>query len=411
MKFSPLFTIEIEHDYFSLSKPDLFRIVPTEATERILSGAGFIVKFIKNTLYVLVKATGNDKPVIALSNDFALQFYLEVVDTRYLNITNYTNKDPYNSRLYFSNADSIFDQKEKSVDGSLYLHEKLELFENSKEYHYNDLVRSNADIAYECVAKVNANSGSLNKPKQFRKLNKESYVSARSSLLFTGPEKNLILKAPTPTVDIKYFLLNAVTGKFDKEVKHTIIDEPQNPAKTPIENVQLKFYNDKGIYFPDGIFKVTINEQEEFFYLRKTNDWQPYLGLITIHNDAFAASEDYRFLKEDGSFYTNPSKEEIETRRYKIRFAPAQYLLKYVCKTNKVKDIRDENGEINFKPFGSNKFQSSLPVRMSEKAIDTIVVEYKDSEDLKKMKTPGTGRLSVTKDENKYIVSETFLNL
>lgn len=410
MKFSPLFTIEIEHDYFSLSKPEIFRIVPTPTTKNVLKGAGLISKFIKNTLYVLVKQT-NNKPAIALSNDFALQFFLEVIDTGYSNITNYKNKDPYNSKLYFSNAKSIYDNKDKSVDGTLYLNEKLELFESSREYHYNDLVRSNADIAYECVAKVNANTGSLNEPLKFRKLNKESYVSGRSSLTFTGPEKTIFLKTPAPAVDIKYFQLNPETKEFDKELKHTVIGEAANPTNKAIENVQLKFSNDEGGFFPNGIYRVTINSQEEFLYLRKTNDWKPYLGLITIHNDVFAASDNYRFLKEDGSFYTIPSNKEIDTRRYKIRFAPAQYLLKYVCKTNKVKDIRDENGEIDFKLLDNNIFQSSLPVRMNEKAIDTIVVDYKDSEEFKKMKTPGTGRLSVTEDENKYIVSETFLNL
>jgi hypothetical protein len=61
--------------------------------------------------------------------------------------------------------------------------------------------------------------------------------------------------------------------------------------------------------------------------------------------------------------------------------------------------------------LSGNIFQSQLPVRMNEKAIDTISVTYDGSDTLKKTRVPGDQNLSILDDENKYIVSETFLNL
>ena len=55
MRYTPVFTIEIEHDYFSVSTPEVLRIIPTTATAKFLRGAGLIAKFYQNKLFVLVK--------------------------------------------------------------------------------------------------------------------------------------------------------------------------------------------------------------------------------------------------------------------------------------------------------------------------------------------------------------------
>jgi len=161
MRYTPVFTIEIEHDYFSESRPQLFRIVPTSETESLLRGAGLIAKFIQNKLFVLVRHLDNDTPLLKLSNDFKLQFFLEVIGFDFAEITNYRSGDPYNRKLYFSNANSILDGNEKSVNDILYLNEKLPPFNVANAYRYNDLVRSGSDIAYECLKKIDANTGSI----------------------------------------------------------------------------------------------------------------------------------------------------------------------------------------------------------------------------------------------------------
>lgn len=412
MKYTPVFTIEIEHDYFSVSRPQLFRIVPTPETESLLRGAGLIAKFIQNKLYVLVRHLDNDTPWLKLSNDFKLQFFLEVVGFDFAEITNYRSGDPYNRKLYFSNANSILDGNEKSVDDTLYLNEKLPLFNVANAYRYNDLVRNGSDIAYECLKKIDANTGNLNNSSQFRQLEKVSYASPATELLFTGPEKVMPLTIPSAAVEITYFQFDPGTQQFDKEIKKTVIGPETNPTNADLENVLLNLYDENNALFADGIYRVTINAQEEFLYFRSENDWRPYLGLITIHNDDFATVDKYRFMKDDGTFFmVAPANTEVETRNYKIRFAPAQYLLKYICKTNKVTNITDDDATIEFDNLGGNIFQSKLPVRMNEKSIDTISVSYDGSDVLKKTKTPGHQKLSILDNENRYIVSETFLNL
>ncbi len=412
MKYTPLFTIELQHDYFSLTKPQLLRIVPTEATEKILRGAGLISKFFQNKLFVLVRHMVDSAPLLELSNDFKFQFFLDVVGYDFSKITNYTSNDPYQTKLYFSNANSILDGNNKAVDNVLYLNEKLPQFAATNGYKYNDMVRSGSDIAYECLVKVDPNTGNLNNSSQFRKLEKISYVSGATSMLFTGPEKVIALEAPSTNVAITYFQFDPTTQQFDKEVKHTDIGPAENPANTNLKSVLLNFYNEEKMPLAEGIYKVTLNAQEEYLYFRLENDWQPYLGLITIHNDAQATDDKYRFLKEDGTFYmVSPGNLEIETRNYIIRYAPAQYLLKYVCKTSKVTNITDDDAIIEFDNLGGNIFQSKLPVRMNEQAIDSISVAYDGSDILTKTKIPGYRDLSIMEGENNYIVSETFLNL
>ncbi|HMB62286.1 MAG TPA: hypothetical protein VKN36_04375 [Eudoraea sp.] len=412
MRYTPVFTIEIEHDYFSESRPQLFRIVPTSETESLLRGAGLIAKFIQNKLFVLVRHLDNDTPLLKLSNDFKLQFFLEVIGFDFAEITNYRSGDPYNRKLYFSNANSILDGNEKSVNDILYLNEKLPPFNVANAYRYNDLVRSGSDIAYECLKKIDANTGNLNNSAQFRQLEKVSYASPATELLFTGPEKIMPLTIPSAAVEITYFQYDPGTQQFDKELKKTIIGPETNPTNADLENVLLNFYDEINKPFADGIYRVTINAQEVFLYFRLENDWRPYLGLITIHNDGYATVDKYRFIKDNGTFFmVAPANTEVETRNYRIRFAPAQYLLKYICKTNKVTNITDDDGTIEFDNLGGNIFQSKLPVRMNEKSIDTISVSYDGSDVLKKTKTPGHQKLSILDNENRYIVSETFLNL
>ncbi len=413
MRYTPVFTIELEHDYFSVSTPEVLRIVPTSATQKVLRGAGLIAKFFQNKLYILVKHLEDTTPLLKLDNDFVLQFFLEVSGFEFSSITNYVSSDPYNIKLYFSNANSIVDSNDKSIDDILYLNEKLPLFDSTKAYKYNDLARSGSDIAHECLQKIDANTGDLTDRSQFRELEKISYVSPTTSLLFTGPEKVVALTTPAAEVEISYLKYNPATKIFDIQVKETEIGPEENPTGAMMDNVLLNFYTEDNIPFAEGMYKVVLNTtQEELLYFRLENDWVPYIGLINIHNDALATEEKYRFLKEDGSFFTIlPENKEIETRNYKIRFSPSQYLLKYVCKTNKVTDITDTDGTIEFDNLGGNIFRSKLPVRMNEKAIDTISVTYTGSDALLKTKVPGHRDLSILDDDNKYIVSETFLNL
>lgn len=414
MRYSPVFTIEIEHDYFSVSKPGLFRIVPTQATEKIMDGAGLIAKFFQNKLYVLVKHLDDTAPLLELANDFKLQFFLEVIGFDFTQVTNYKTADPYHTKLFFSNANSILDGNDKEIEDVLYLHEKVPQFNAANEYKYNDLVRSGSDTAYECLVKVDAGTGNLNNGSQFRQLEKVSYVTSASGLLFTGLEKKMALQLPAAIVDIRYFAYDPATQLFDKEIKSTTIGTEQNPSADPIVSVQLNFNTNENIPFSEGIYRVTLNTQEEYLYFRLENDYQPYLGLINIHNDPLATEVKYRFLQEDGTFYMiAPDNTEIETRNYKIRFAPAQYILKYKCKTAAVTDITDDDGEIEFikLPVAGTEFQSKLPVRMNEKSIDTITVALSGADDLQKTKIPGYRNLSLTEDENKYVISETFLNL
>ena len=154
MRYTPVFTIEIEHDYFSVSIPEVLRIIPTTATAKFLRGAGLIAKFYQNKLFVLVKHLDDGIPLLKLDNNFKLQFFLEVVDASFSRITNYHAEDPYNTKLYFSNANSILDGSDKAVNNTLYLNEKLPQFNNALAYKYNDLVRSGSDIAYECLTKI-----------------------------------------------------------------------------------------------------------------------------------------------------------------------------------------------------------------------------------------------------------------
>lgn len=412
MKYTPVFTIEIEHDYFSESKPNLFRIVPTTETKSVLSGAGLLAKFHQNKLYVLAKHIDVNTPLLNLQNNFKLQFFIEVIGFDFSQITNYSVENPYQTKLFFSNTNSIINGNEKTVDDTLYLNEKLPQFSAANAYKYNDLVRSGSDIAYECLVKIDANTGALNNSSQFRQLEKVSYVSNSTSLSFTSGNKIYSLNIPSATVDIKYFQFNPTNNLFDIELKHTVIGPLENPSGELLQSVALSFTSDNAEPFAEGIYKVVVNGEEALFYLRPQNDWQSYLGLINIHNDEFATIEKYRFLREDGTFYTiPPANTEVDTRAFKIRFAPAQYLIKYICKSDKVTNISDDDGNIEFDDLGGNVFQSKRPVRMKDKSIDTITVAYDGSDDLKKTKTPGYRKLSILEDENKYLVSETFLNL
>jgi hypothetical protein len=412
MKYSPLFTIEIEHDYFSESKPDVFRLVPTSNTELLLSGSGMIAKFLRNKLYVLVKHLEKSAPLLTLSNDFTFQFFLEVIRPDFAEITNLNLDDPYNRKLYLSNGNSILDGSDKSIDNVLYLNEKLPQFNSAKAYRYNDMVRSGSDIAYECLKKIDINTGNLNNTGQFRKLNKVSYITSATSILFTGPTKSVSLKTPAPAVFIKYFQFNSASGLFDIEVKNTLIGTEENPTGINVMSVLLSFYDDANNLLSEGLYKVTINTQEEYFYFRADNNWQQILGIVNIHNNLMAANDSYRILKEDGTFFMiAPANEKIDTRNFKFRFAPSQYLMKYVCKTNKVTSIADEDGVIEFDNLGNNTFQSQLPVRLSEIAPDTISVTYDGSDTLTKMRVPGYRSLSILDDDNDYIISETYLNL
>ena len=161
MKYSPIFTIEIRHDYFSETVPQVLKIVPDGETEQLLKDAGLLYKYYKNKLYVFAKHLEGNIPLVNSKSELRLQFFIEVINTDFHLITNYQQSDPYNVKLYFSNSNSIIDQDEKSVDNVLYLNEKLPSVTSPKEYNYNDLVRSGSDNAYEGLKKVTAGHGGM----------------------------------------------------------------------------------------------------------------------------------------------------------------------------------------------------------------------------------------------------------
>ena len=192
-------------------------------------------------------------------------------------------------------------------------------------------------------------------------------------------------------------------------IKEELIGGEANPGGEDMDSVLLSFRFGDQEEFPEGIYRVNAGGQEEWFYLRTENDWKTGIGLIDIHHNELVGT-DYRFLESDGRFRLLPGN-KVDTREYVVRFAPAQYLLKYVCVTDKVLSITDGDGLISFSKTGDHTFVSTLPVRMSEKAIDTLSVQYDGADDITDIKNPGHRRLSLSDDGNRYLVSEAFLNL
>ncbi|GAA5167698.1 hypothetical protein [Viridibacterium curvum] len=101
IRFSPLTTISIAHDYYSEACRDI-EFVPTESTRERLRAGRIIARMLEGRLHLLYEAEAPKKPVSDISGE-TLYFALRLQNTRFANITAPLLADPRLTPL-FSNT-------------------------------------------------------------------------------------------------------------------------------------------------------------------------------------------------------------------------------------------------------------------------------------------------------------------
>jgi len=104
MKFLPIFTLRVTHDYYTDGRCPDFIIQPDKQTARIVGKHRCVVKSLPDGLRLLTVVVENQKPLIALPDEIKFTFHLRLQNPDFVFFTNLLD---FNDRLapVYTNAD------------------------------------------------------------------------------------------------------------------------------------------------------------------------------------------------------------------------------------------------------------------------------------------------------------------
>lgn len=104
MKFLPIFTLRVTHDYYTDGRCPDFIIQPDKQTARIISKHRCLVKSLPDGIRLLTVVDKNQKPLIAQPDEVKFTFHLRLQNPDFVLFTNLSD---FNDRLapVYTNAD------------------------------------------------------------------------------------------------------------------------------------------------------------------------------------------------------------------------------------------------------------------------------------------------------------------
>lgn len=104
MKYLPLFTLELRHDYYADQRCGDFQIEPTVETQKLLGNCRCVLKSLPNGIRVWMMATDQDNPFIPLPSDATFGFHLRLQNSDFILFTDFSEITPVAAPLYCSDG-------------------------------------------------------------------------------------------------------------------------------------------------------------------------------------------------------------------------------------------------------------------------------------------------------------------
>jgi hypothetical protein len=106
MKYLPLFSLELLHEYYADRRCSDFEIEATPETERLLGNCRCVLKPLPNGMRVLTLGSGPDAPFIPLPAEATFRFHLRLQNPNFILFTDFSEIALAAAPLYTNNASS-----------------------------------------------------------------------------------------------------------------------------------------------------------------------------------------------------------------------------------------------------------------------------------------------------------------
>lgn len=104
MKYLPLFTLELFHEYYADRRCSDFEIEATPETQKLLANSRCVLKPMPNGLRVLISVTDQSTPFIPLPDKATFGFFLRLQNPNFVLFTDFSAISPLAAPLYSNKA-------------------------------------------------------------------------------------------------------------------------------------------------------------------------------------------------------------------------------------------------------------------------------------------------------------------
>lgn len=381
-----LASVTLQHDYYTDGRCHDLEIVPSAATVAALKGAGIRTKMVDNVLLLLVKVNETGKPFITLPQGLKLTFYLQLVNTNFVNFTNIPYQ-PGDTIFYFTN---LYKHK---IATTRYLDKPLPAYSNSNSYTIGTMVRDGANNVFEALKPVSNGNHSTNDTNWWYKRAGQHYVHPGDTIVISDGRFEAQVM-PARTFDISLFAMDNSTQQYDVPAgipQHFEFAENQDRLEVDV----------KGI--PPGKYRIMINGQEQYMFIDPAACYQRVSGVIELYN-IFPSGSDFGWLDNNG---------KPKAGDYVIRFANRLVIWKYIVHSEQLTGVEDTDLPNAFTAAAQPlQFVSVNPLPMQQKTVKTIQLMKGSHIAAAKLANPSPLSIGTYTDgsNNTYYCAEMYLN-
>lgn len=380
--YSILATVSLRHDYYSDGRCPDFQVRPTEQTQAVMRGLSILSRMIGDTLVLLVKVDEAGKAYQSLPRDLRLNFYLELVNTDFLNFSNAPAAN--GMACYCSN---IFHTE---IADTLYVNSPVPAFNAAKSYLIGDMVADGGAI-YEAIRPVSPGSHATADADFWQLRLSEQYVHSGDLIILSDGSLHLdVTAAGSFAVDI--FSLNLQTRVFDVLVESQALSFPANVTELSL-NLQ---------HLPPAKYRIAINGLDHFVYIDRTASYARVYGILELYN-CFPAADDFGWVDADGI---------PKGLDHELRFANRLAIWKYITRTTNVTAIENTAAPDAFEAGDEpRQFVSRKPLFMQQQPVKTLRVLSGATVLASRLANPPPDRIATcTENGNEYFCAEMYLN-
>ncbi len=380
--YAILATISLRHDYYADGRCPDFQVRPSDTTQAAMQGLHILWRMLGNTLVLLVKVDEIGKTFQNLPQDLKLSFYLEIVNTDFLN---YSNAPVANGSLCY--ATNFFKTKTGSTR---YLNSPVPVFSVAKSYAIGAIVADGGNI-FEAIRPVSAGSHATSDADFWQLRLSKQYVHSGDLLMLSDGSLRLPV-ASASNFSIEVFGLTLQTSLFDISLDSSTQSFPGNVTEIALNLEQL----------PPAKYRIWVNGVDYFLYVDKTASYERVYGIAELYN-CFASADDFGWLDANGV---------PKSLDYELRFANRLAIWKYIARTTNVTAV-ENTAEANAFEAGDEpkQFVSRKPLFLQEQPIKTLRVMSGATVLASRLANPPPDRIAIcVEDGNKYFCAEMYLN-
>jgi hypothetical protein len=392
-KYSILFTVELQHDYYTGKLCKDFQIVPTPDCDAMFRNMQLLYKNAGNKLIVLASNDGG-KPFINIDPTAVFRFYLLLQNPYFLNFTNADWKQREGKRYVFDNLTG------NQTGSNLFLTRPLPVYAAGTSYLPGQLVMNNEidrDV-FEAIADNPSPSATTTDSAFWQPKAKDQYAGDADLTEFTGAAYAFGLSVGVTSSSVEIFGFNTLSGDFTRKIGATVITNYTNALTAiPVDLGHLR----------PGKYRIRVNgATDKMVYYDPQAINKNVYGVVEIHQHLPAANS-FSVLGVGGTIRTTPNK-------YLIQFANRSVIWKYIFKTAHTDVVDGSPNNYQFSALGGSPliFVSDKPIPLTQSPVKTFFMQPNNvGPPDPPLKNPAIDRLrQITTAKGTFYCSEIYIN-